>query len=93
MPRDWYNMSPMSPRVCVYTNTYTLMINASNTKANNNKHEEKTNRHIQTVATDFSRSRESEHSNSGMFIRLNVVDYKRAEQSDQGREVVEIASS
>ena len=38
MPRDRYSMSPTST---IYTNTYTL-INTSNTKANNNKHEEKT---------------------------------------------------
>ena len=34
------------------------------------------------VAKDFSRSRERETSISGTFVRLNVVDYKRAEQSD-----------
>ena len=40
---------------------------------------------IQTVAKDFSRSREREHSISGTFVRLNVLDYKRAEQSDHKR--------
>ena len=35
------------------------------------------------VAKDFSRSREQEPSISGRFVRLNVLDYKRAEQSDQ----------
>ena len=51
------------------------------------------NTHIQTVATDFFISREREPSNSGMFVRPNVLDYKMAEQSDHGREVVEITSS
>ena len=51
------------------------------------------NTHIQTVSTDFSRSRGREPSNSGTFVRLNVLDYKSAEQSDQEREVVETASS
>ena len=46
------------------------------------------NTHIQTVATGFSRSREREPSNSGTFVRLNVPNYKRAEQSDQEREVL-----
>ena len=41
------------------------------------------NMHIQTVAKDFSRSREREPSISGTFVRLNVLDYKRAEQSDR----------
>ena len=49
--------------------------------------------HIQTVATDFSRSRKREPSSSGTFDRLNVLDYKRAEQSGRVREVVETASS
>ena len=40
------------------------------------------NMHTQTVAKDFSRSREREHSISGMFVKLNMLDYKRAEQSD-----------
>ena len=44
---------------------------------------------IQTVGTDFSRSLEREPFNSGMFVRLNVLDYKRVEQSDHEREVVE----
>ena len=39
--------------------------------------------HIQTVATDVSRIREREPSNSGMFVRLNVLDHKKAEQSDR----------
>ena len=46
--------------------------------------------HIQTVAEDFSRSREREPSISRMFVRLNVLDYKRSEQSDQTREVIEL---
>ena len=40
------------------------------------------NAHIQTVAKDFSRSREREPSISGTFVRLNVLDYKRTEQID-----------
>ena len=41
------------------------------------------NMHIQTVAKDFSRRREREPYISEIFVRLNVFDYKRAEQSDQ----------
>ena len=41
------------------------------------------NTHIQTVAKDFSRSREWEPSITEAFVRLNVLDYKRAELSDQ----------
>ena len=51
------------------------------------------NTHTQTVVKDFSRSREQEPPISGMFIGLNVLDYKRAEQSDHDREVIEIALS
>ena len=51
------------------------------------------NMHTQTVAKDFSKSREREPSISGTFVRLNVLDYKRAEQSDQRGEVVETALS
>ena len=51
------------------------------------------NTHIQTVATDFSSSRQREPFNSGTFIRLNVLDYKRAKQNDQERQVVETALS
>ena len=40
------------------------------------------NTHIQTVGKNFSRSRERELSISGTFVRLNVLDYKGAEQSD-----------
>ena len=50
------------------------------------------NTHIQTIAKDFSRSREREPAISGTFVRLNVLDYKRAEESDQKR-VVETALS
>ena len=32
---------------------------------------------------DFSGSREREQSISGTFVRLNALDYKRAEQSDR----------
>ena len=51
---------------------------------NNNKHERKTCCHtyIQTVVKDFSRSRECENSISETFVRLNMLDYKKAEQSD-----------
>ena len=48
---------------------------------------------IQTVAKDFSRSREREPSISGTFGRLNVLDYKRANQSDQRAEGIETALS
>ena len=51
------------------------------------------NTHIQTVATDFSRSRERVPSNSKAFVRLNVLDYKRAEQSDHRRKLIETALS
>ena len=51
------------------------------------------NMHIQTVATDLSISRQREPSNSGTFVRLHVLDYKRAEQSHQDREVIETALS
>ena len=47
------------------------------------------NMHVQTVAKNFSRSREREPSISGTFVRLNMLNYKRAAQSDQGREVIE----
>ena len=47
------------------------------------------NTHIQMVATDSCGSREREHSNSGTFVRLNALDYKRAEQG----EVFELALS
>ena len=36
------------------------------------------NAHIQTVAVDFSRGREQESSISKTFIRLNVLNYKKA---------------
>ena len=39
------------------------------------------NTHIHMVAKDFSRSRKREPSISGTFDRLNLLDYKRAEQS------------
>ena len=41
------------------------------------------NTHIQTVTKDSSRSREREPSISGMFARLKVLDFKRAEHNDQ----------
>ena len=41
------------------------------------------NMYIQTVAKAFSRSGEREAFISGTFVRLNVLNYKRAEQSDQ----------
>ena len=49
--------------------------------------------HIQTVAKGFSRSWEREPLIYGTYVRLNVLDYKRAEQSDHEREVVEAALS
>ena len=42
---------------------------------------------------DFSKSREREPSISGMFLRLNVLSSKSAEQSDRDVEIVETASS
>ena len=51
------------------------------------------NTHIQTVATDFSRSRQREPFNSGTFVGLNVLNYKRDEQSGHRRELVETALS
>ena len=44
------------------------------------------NAYIQIVVKDFSGSGESEPSISGRFVRLNVLDYKRAKQSDHTRE-------
>ena len=41
------------------------------------------NPHIQTVAVKFSRRREQEPAILGTFIRLNMLDYKRARYSDQ----------
>ena len=38
------------------------------------------NAHIQAVAIEFSRRREREHSTSRTFVRLKVLDYKRARQ-------------
>ena len=49
------------------------------------------NTHIQTGAKDSSRSRECESSITEKFVRLNVLDYNRAEQSDHRREVIETA--
>ena len=72
-------MSPTSLTVCVYANTYTLIINALRS-ITENMHD---NMYIQTVAKDFSRRREPEPSKSEIFSRLNVFDYKRAEQSDR----------
>ena len=45
------------------------------------------------MAKGFSRSREREPSILGTFAELNVLDYKRVEQSDQNSEVVETALS
>ena len=42
---------------------------------------------------DFSRCRKLEPTISGTFAGLNVLDYKRAEQSDNKREVIETALS
>ena len=47
------------------------------------------NTYIQTVAKDFSRSRKREASISG----LNVFDYKKAEQGEHEKEVIETALS
>ena len=51
------------------------------------------NKYIQTVVKDISKSRAREPSISGTFIRLNLLDYKKAEQSDHEREVIETALS
>ena len=40
------------------------------------------NAHIQTDAIDFFRRREQKPSISRTFVRLNVLDYKKTEQSD-----------
>ena len=40
------------------------------------------NAHIQTVAKVYSSSQEREPFISGTLVRLNVLDYKRAEQSN-----------
>ena len=40
------------------------------------------NTHMQMAAKDLSRSRERETSISGTFVRLHVLNCKRAEQSD-----------
>ena len=47
------------------------------------------NTYIQKVA--IVNSREREPSISATFVRLNVLDYKRAEQSDHKKDVVETA--
>ena len=49
------------------------------------------NTYIQTVVKDFPRNREHKPSISRTIVRLNVLDYKRAEQSDPMREVVDTA--
>ena len=67
----------------IHTNKYIEHLN------NNNKH--KRNKHIQTIAKDFSRSRESQTPISGTFVRLNVLDYKKAERAIKGGEVIETA--
>ena len=58
------------------------------------------NMYIQKVAKDSSKSRERESSISETFVRLNVLDYKKAEQSDQVKrsnwdstELIEVAHS
>ena len=48
---------------------------------------------MQTVAKHISRSRERQPFISGTFVRLNVLDYKMAEQSDQKGVVFETALS
>ena len=51
------------------------------------------NTYIQTITKNFPRSRECEPSILGTFVRLNVLDYKRTEQSDHRGEVFETALS
>ena len=41
------------------------------------------NAHVQMVAIDFSSRRQQEPSISRPYIGLNVLDYKKAGQSDQ----------
>ena len=43
------------------------------------------NTHVQTVAEDFSRRQKQEPFISRKFVTLNVLDYKRAGQSDKLR--------
>ena len=83
-----------SPSLCLYK--YTHINKYIEHLKNNNKHKRKTcmtNMHTQTVTKDFSRRREREPSILGTFVRLNVFDYKGAEQSDHKREVIERALS
>ena len=44
-------------------------------------------------AKDFSKSREREPTISETFVRLNILKYKRAEQSDQQGDVIKLALS
>ena len=55
----------------IHTNKYIEQLNNNNTCI------------YKRNAKDFSRSRECEFSISGTFVRLNVLNYKRAEQSVQ----------
>ena len=48
--------------------------------------------YIQTIVEDFPRIRERQPpSISGTFVRLIVLDYKRAKQSHHEREIIETA--
>ena len=49
------------------------------------------NTYIKTVAKDSSRSRERDSSISGTFVKLNLLDYKRAKQSEHKEDVIETA--
>ena len=77
MPRNCYSMSPTPPRVCVYTNTYTLIINTSNV----NKHEGKTC--MTTRIYKWSQQTSLEAENANVPIRERSLDYKKTKQSDR----------
>ena len=69
----------------IHTNKYIALdpskpITASIMKKGTYKYEKT---HIQAVAIGFPRRRELESSASGTFVKLFVLDYKRARQSRQ----------
>ena len=70
----------------VYT-IQTTQIHRTPFKLTNNKQEGKTS--IRMI--EFSRMREQETSTSRIFVRLNVVDYKRARQSRRQLVVIQLA--
>ena len=62
----------------IHTNKYIEHLNQAQQALGKEMYE---NSHIQTVSTDLSRRREQKPSTSRTFVRLNVLDYKRARQS------------